>query len=125
MKQITTLLAATLIFFSTVNASGDPDKTPINNETKKAELQVSLQAAGKVSISWSAVAEETTTTVYEIQKRTEGGEFKTIAILMGEKYPVYSFRDKLNITSGTIEYRIVTSDNNVIIKTTSQNLVIL
>jgi hypothetical protein len=124
MKQILTLIAATFIFI-TVNASGKPYKAPFKINAEKAVIKVSLQAAGKVSISWSAVENETTTTIYEIQKRTDDGEFKTVAILMGEKYPVYSFRDKLNITSGTIEYRIVTSDNNVVINTASQNLVVL
>jgi hypothetical protein len=125
MKQILTLIAATFILITAANASGEPSKTPAKINTEKAVIKVSLQAAGKVSISWSAVENETTTTIYEIQKRTDGGDFKTVAILMGEKYPVYSFRDKLNITSGTIEYRIVTSDNNVIINTASQNLVVL
>ena len=124
MKQILTLIAATFIF-TAVNASGKPYKTPINITAKKAVMNVTLQAAGKVSISWSALAGETTTTAYEIQKRTNGGEFKTVAILMGETLPAYSFRDKVNITSGTIEYRIVTSDNNVIVNTVSQNLVVL
>jgi hypothetical protein len=95
------------------------------NLLKLPQKLILKKAAGKVSISWPAVENETTTTIYEIQKRTDGGDFKTVAILMGEKYPVYSFRDKLNITSGTIEYRIVTSDNNVIINTASQNLVVL
>jgi hypothetical protein len=45
--------------------------------------------------------------------------------LMGESYPVYSFRDKINVTSGTIEYRIVISENNVIVGTVSQNLMVL
>jgi len=44
---------------------------------------------------------------------------------MGENYPVYSFRDKLNITSGTIEYRVVATDKNEIISTVSQSLVVL
>jgi hypothetical protein len=125
MKHIITLIAATFIFTTVINASGIPHKAPIKINAEKAVLTVSLQAAGRVNISWSALADETTTTIYEIQKRTEGGEFKTVAILMGEKYPVYSFRDKLSITSGTIEYRVVTSDNNVIINTTSQNLIML
>ena len=125
MKQIITLIAATFIFTSVINASGNPYKAPIKINAEKAVLKVSLQAAGRVSISWTAVADETTTTIYEIQKRTDNGEFKTIAILMGEKYPVYSFRDKLSITSGTIEYRVVTSENNVIINTVSQNVVVL
>ena len=124
MKQILTLIAATFIF-TAVNAGGKPYKAPLNIYTEKAVMNVTLQAAGKVSISWSAVAEETTKTIYEIQKRTDSGEFKTVAILMGESYPVYSFRDKLNIKSGTIEYRIVTSENNVVINTVSQNVVVL
>ena len=124
MKQILTLIAATFIF-TAVNASGKPYKAPININAEKDVLNVTLQAAGKVTISWSAVADETTTTAYEIQKRTNGGEFKTVAILMGETYPTYSFRDKVSITSGTIEYRVVTSDKGVIVNTVSQNLVVL
>ena len=124
MKQIITLIAATFIF-TAVNANGKPYKTPIEINAEKAVLNVTLQAAGKVTISWSAAIAETTTTAYEIQKRTNGGEFKTIAILMGETYPTYSFRDKVSITSGTIEYRIVTSDKGVIVNTVSQNLVVL
>ena len=124
MKQILTLIAATFIF-TAVNAGGKPYKTPIKINTEQSVVKVSLQATGKVNISWSAVAYETTTTVYEIQKRTDGAEFKTIAILMGESYPTYSFRDNLNITSGTIEYRVVTSENNVILNTVAQNLIVL
>ena len=124
MKQILTLIAATFIF-TAVNASGKPYKAHININAEKDVLNVTLQAAGKVTISWSAVADETTTTAYEIQKRTNGGEFKTVAILMGETYPTYSFRDKVSITSGTIEYRVVTSDKGVIVNTVSQNLVVL
>jgi hypothetical protein len=124
MKQLLTLIAATLIF-TAVNAGDNSSKTPLNTNNEKAVLNVTLQAAGKVSISWSAVAGETTTTAYEIQKRTNGGEFKTVAILMGDTLPSYSFRDKVNINSGNIEYRIVTTDKNVVVKTVSQNLVIL
>jgi len=123
MKQIITLIAATFIF-TAVNAGGKPHKAPITI-TEKATVNVSLMAAGKVSISWKALATETTTTVYEIQKRTNKGEFKTVAILMGENFPVYSFRDKLNITSGNIEYRVVATDKNEVISTVSQNLVVL
>ncbi|MEP7375008.1 MAG: hypothetical protein ABI675_16545 [Chitinophagaceae bacterium] len=122
MKQLLTLIAATFFFFTAVNASGE---TPTKNDTEKAVLNVTLQAAGRVNISWSAVAGETTTTAYEIQKRTNGGEFKTVALLMGETYPVYSFRDKVTAASGTIEYRVVTSDKGVVVNTVSQNLVIL
>jgi len=124
MKQVITLIAATLMF-TAVNAGDNSYKTPINTKTEKALLNVTLKAAGKVSISWSAVADETTTTVYEIQKRTNGAGFKTVAILMGETLPSYSFRDKVNITSGAIEYRVVTTDKNVVINTVSQNLVVL
>jgi hypothetical protein len=106
MKQLTTLIAATF-FFATVNATGDPYKSPINIAAEKTALKISLQPAGNINITWTAVVEETTKTIYEIQKKTNGGEFKTIAILMGESLPTYTFRDKLNITSGTIEYRVV------------------
>ena len=124
MKQLLTLIAATFIF-TAVNAGATSSETPTNTNSEKSVLNVTLQAAGKVSISWSAVAGETTTTAYEIQKRTNGGEFKTVAILMGDTLPSYSFRDKVNITGGNIEYRIVTTDKNVVVKTVSQNLVIL
>jgi hypothetical protein len=123
MKQILTLIAATFIF-TAVNAGGKPHKTPIKIQSQQT-ANVSLLAAGKVNISWTAVNAETTATIYQIQKRTDGGEFKTVAILMGESYPTYSFRDKLNITSGTIEYRVVATENNEVISTVSQNLVVL
>ena len=81
MKQFLTLIAATFIF-TAVNAGATSSETPTNTNSEKSVLNVTLQAAGKVSISWSAVAGETTTTAYEIQKRTNGGEFKTVAILL-------------------------------------------
>ncbi len=124
MKQILTLIAATFLF-TAVNAGVKSNRTPFKIYAEKSVLKISLQAAGRISISWTAVANETTTTVYEIQKRTGGGAFKTVAILMGETLPSYSFRDKLTIASGTIEYRVVTSDKNEIIETVSQNLVVL
>ncbi len=124
MKQIITLIAAAFIF-SAANAGVEPYKTSININAQKATMKVSLQAAGKVNIMWTAVAAETTTTIYEIQKKTDANEFKTIAILMGESFPAYSFRDKLDLTSGTIEYRVVVSENNVIVNTVSQNVVML
>lgn len=124
MKQIIILIAATL-FFTAVKAEPKPSKAPIKINVVKTDVKVSLLAAGKVNISWSAVADETTTTIYQIQKRTDNGEFKTVAILMGESYPVYSFRDKINITSGTIEYRIAISQNNVLIGAVSQDLIVL
>jgi len=124
MKQIITLIAAMFIF-TAINASGEPYKTPISINTEKAVLKVSLHAAGKISISWSAVLDETTKTIYEIQKKIGEGEFKTIAVLMGESYPTYSFRDKLNNTKGTVEYRVVAYENNVLISTVSQKIVVL
>lgn len=124
MKQIITLIAAAFIF-SAANAGVEPYKASVNINAQKATMNVSLQAAGKVNIMWTAVATETTTTIYEIQKKTDGSEFKTIAILMGESFPRYSFRDKLDLTSGTIEYRVVVSENNVIVNTVSQNIVML
>ena len=122
MKQIITLIAVTL-FFTAVNAGANADST--NTITTKNTVTISLNAAGKVNISWTAVENETTTTIYEIQKRTGKNEFKTVAILMGEKLPVYSFRDKLGLTNGTIDYRVVATDKNQIISTVSQSLVVL
>ena len=63
MKQIITLIAAIFII-TAVNAGGKPYKTPIKINTEQSVVKVSLQATGKVNISWSAVAYETTTTVY-------------------------------------------------------------
>lgn len=124
MKQILTLIAATFIF-TAVNAGGKPYKTPVTINVEKPALNVTLLAAGKVSISWAPVLEETTKTIYEIQKRTGEAEFKTVAILMGENFPTYSFRDKLNDAKGTIEYRVVAYENDVIIRTVSQKIVVL
>jgi hypothetical protein len=124
MKQLLTLIAATFIF-TAVNAGVISTKTPLETKTEKAVLNVTLQAAGKVSISWTAVAEETTTTAYEIQKRINGGAFKTVALLMGEKLPAYSFRDKISAANGNIEYRVVTTDKNIVVSTVSQTLVVL
>jgi hypothetical protein len=84
MKQIITLIAAIFIF-TVVNAGGKPYKTPLKVNAEKAVLNVTLQAAGKVSISWSAVEEETTKTIYEIQKRTDSGEFKNRCYIDGRK----------------------------------------
>jgi hypothetical protein len=124
MKQIITLIAATFIF-TAVNAGGKPYKTPISVNFEKPALNVTLQAAGKVSISWSPVLDETNKTIYEIQKKAGEGEFKTVALLMGERFPTYSFRDKLNETKGTIEYRVVAYENDVIITTVSQKIIVL
>jgi hypothetical protein len=124
MKQIITIIAFAF-FFITANASVVPYKAPININTEKATLKISLQAAGKVNIMWTALAAETTTTIYEIQKKIDGNEFKTIALLMGESFPTYSFRDKITISSGVIEYRVVVVENNIIVNTVSQNVVVL
>jgi hypothetical protein len=124
MKQILSLILATFIL-TAVHAGGKPYKAPLNIKPEASKIQVSLQAAGKVNISWTAVDAETTATIYQIQKRTGKEEFKTVAILMGESYPTYSFRDKLNATSGTIEYRVIATEHNVIISTVSQELIVL
>ncbi len=124
MKQIITLIAATF-FFTSLKAEVKPYQTPLKINVEKTAVKISLQNQGKVVISWSAIPVETTSTIYNIQKRTDNGDFKTIAILMGESFPVYSFRDKLNTESGTIEYRIVISENNEIIGSVSQSLMVL
>jgi hypothetical protein len=68
MKQIITLIAATLLF-TAINAEGKPYKTPVKIDAEKAALNVSLQAAGKVSISWSAAL--ITTPLYTKKKEPE------------------------------------------------------
>ncbi len=124
MKMLFTIIAV-VFFFSTAKATVSPYATPIKINVPNTSVKLSLLAAGKVNISWSAVAVETSTTIYEIQKSTDNGEFKTIAILMGESYPTYSFRDKITVASGNIEYRVVICENNVVIGSVSQNLIVL
>lgn len=122
MKQILTLLAATFILTASY-AEVKPVKSSINIKATKTSLKVTLKAEGKVSIQWDVV-EETTTTAYQIQKSVNGSEFKTIAYLMGETNPTYSFRDKLNGVTGDVTYRVITTDNNVVVSTVTQNIIV-
>ncbi len=122
MKHIITLVA-TLFIVAVSFADVKPYKTSLKIKSENTSLKVLLQAAGKVCIFWTAV-EESTTTLYKIQKSVNGAEFKTMALLMGESNPSYTFKDKLNGVSGTIEYRVVTTDNSVVVSTSSQNVVI-
>ncbi len=124
MKQIITLIAATF-FLTALNAGVNTYKDPIKIINEKASMDVTLHSEGKVSIMWNAVKEESTTTVYEIQKKMAGGEFKTIAILMGERLSNYAFRDRVISNSGIIEYRVIASDNNEIVSTLTQKLIVL
>ncbi len=123
MKQVIIFLAAILISTASF-ADVKPSKAPVKVTVEKATLKVSLQAAGKVTIEWNAI-EETITTAYKIEKSVNGGEFKTVAYLMGETKTSYTYRDKVNGTSGNVAYRIVTTDNNTVVNTISQNIVIL
>jgi 5,10-methenyltetrahydromethanopterin hydrogenase len=123
MKQVIIFLSAVLIS-TTSFADVKPTKVAYKVTDEKASLKVSLQAAGKVVIEWNAI-EETTTTAYRIEKSVNGGAFKIVAYLMGETKTSYSYRDKVNGASGNVEYRIVTTDNNITVNTISQNIVIL
>ncbi len=123
MKQVITLLAAIFIFTASF-AEVKPAVAPVKVNTTTTTLKVSLQVAGKVSIQWNVV-EETATTAYQIQKSINGGEFKTVAYLMGETNSSYSFRDKITNVTGNVEYRVITTDNNIVVNTVSQKIVIL
>ncbi len=123
MKQVITLLVASFIFTASF-ADVKPATTPVKINTATTTLKVSLQVAGKVSIQWNVV-EETATTAYQIQKSINGGEFKTVAYLMGETNSSYSFRDKITNVTGNVEYRVITTDNNIVVNTVSQKIVIL
>jgi hypothetical protein len=130
MKQVTTLLIATLVTLTSF-ATGTPSpKSVINAGTIKAAiksentLSVSLKATGKVNLSWNA-AFESTTTSYQIQKSVNGSAFKTVAVLMGETNETYSFRDSVKGITGNVEYKVILVDNNTVVKTLTQGVVIL
>lgn len=123
MKHLITLFAVTFIFTASF-AETTPAKFIAKPVAAKSTLTVTLQATGKIAISWDAVA-ETTTTAYKIEKSVNGGEFKTVAYLMGETLATYTYKDKVNGVSGNITYRVVTSDNNIVVNTVSQTLVVL
>jgi hypothetical protein len=123
MKHLITLLAVTFIFTASF-AENTPAKFIAKPVAVKSTLTVTLQATGKIAISWDAVA-ETTTTAYKIEKSVNGGEFKTVAYLMGETLATYTYKDKVNGVSGNITYRVVTSDNNTVVNAVSQTLVVL
>ncbi|MDB5277015.1 MAG: hypothetical protein JWR61_1970 [Ferruginibacter sp.] len=127
MKQIITLLIAIVISHSSfatlkpvklVSAS----KAVISFKSSNA-LKVTLKNAGKISLGWNA-GYETTGTSYLIEKSINGGEFKTVAILMGESNDAYHFSDNIKTTSGVVNYRIVTMDNSSAINALGQNVVI-
>jgi hypothetical protein len=123
MKQLITLLAATLII-SVSFAKTTPVKFVAKAVVANASLTVTLLPTGKVALTWQAV-NETATTAYKIEKSVNGGEFKTVALLMGETLPSYTFKDKITGVTGNVTYRVVTTDNNVVVNTTTQNLVVL
>ncbi len=123
MKQVITLLVAAFIFTASF-AEVKPATAPVKVNTASTTIKVSLQVGGKVSIQWNVV-EETATTAYQIQKSINGGQFKTVAYLMGETNASYSFRDKVTNVTGNVEYRVITTDNNLVVNTVSQKLVIL
>jgi hypothetical protein len=127
MKQIITLLIALVIAHSSfatlkpvkiVTAS----KAAISFKSSNT-LNVTLKNTGKISISWNA-GYETTGTSYVIEKSINGGEFKTVAILMGESSEAYHFGDNIKTASGMVSYRIVTMDNSSAINALGQKVVI-
>jgi hypothetical protein len=128
MKQVITLAIA-CIFTLTSFATVKPAPAAIKIDAKKAlnsmaTLKLSLKAAGKVQLTWTAGA-ETTTSVYQIEKKVNNGEFKTVAILMGETNDSYTFRDSIKDVNGDVQYRVVMVDNNEVVYSLTQNMVIL
>ena len=128
MKQVITLLiatAVTLTSFATVKPANHIIKAEVINAIKKANtLSVNLKSAGKVNLTWNAAVESTTTS-YQILKSVNGGQFKTIAILMGESNDSYTFRENVKDATGNIQYKVVLVDNNVVVKTITQGILIL
>ena len=127
MKQVITLLIATIITLSSF-ASLKPVKfisKSISGASKnRSSLKITLKKAGKVTISWNAGVESTTTS-YTIEKSTNGGEFKTVAVLMGEHNALYHFPDNIKNITDDVNYRIVTKDKDFVINELAQNLIVL
>jgi hypothetical protein len=128
MKQVIALLIATVVTlssFATVKPSTFVVTTELKSFIKNSNaLKVNLKAAGKVNLSWAA-GFETTTSSYKIEKSVNGGAYKTVAILMGESNESYSFRDNVKDVTGKVAYRVVMVDNNTVVNTLTQSLVIL
>jgi hypothetical protein len=127
MKQVITFVIAALFTLSSF-ASAKPVKLLSNGEVKsiiknRTTLKVNLRAGGKVNIGWMATT-ETSTTTYNIQKSINGGTFKTVAILMGESNDSYFFRDNIKDFTGDVQYRVVTVDNNIVVKTLTQDVLV-
>ena len=127
MKQIIIFVIAVLATYTSF-ASLKPVKLAISAEIKlivknRNTLKVSLKHSGKVNIGWIAGI-ESTSTVYTIQKSINGSSFKTIAILMGETNDSYFFRDTIKDFTGDIQYRVVAVDNNTVIKTLTQYILV-
>ena len=127
MKQIIIFVIAVLATYTSF-ASLKPVKLAISAEIKsivknRNTLKVSLKHGRKVNIGWIAGI-ESTSTVYTIQKSINGSSFKTIAILMGETNDSYFFRDTIKDFTGDIQYRVVAVDNNTVIKTLTQDILV-
>ena len=127
MKQAITFVITSLITICSF-ASVKPVKLMNNAEVKsivknRTTLKVNLKEGGKVNIGWMAVV-ETSTTIYNIQKSINGGAFKTVAILMGESNDSYFFRDNIKNFTGDVQYRVVIVDNNTVVKTLTQDVLI-
>jgi hypothetical protein len=128
MKQVITLIIGIVVTLTTF-ASGKPANSLIKAETIRAAiktantLNISLKSTGKVSLSWAADV-ESTTTFYNIEKSVNGGTFKTVAILMGESNDKYTYSDNVKDVTGNILYRVVLIDRNTVVKTLTQTVVI-
>jgi hypothetical protein len=127
MKQITTLLIATVVTLTSF-ASVKPFQSIIVPAVKAANsnvaaLSLKIETEGKVNLTWTA-STETATTVYYIEKSFNKAAFKTVAILMGETNTTYSYRDNVKDITGNFEYRIVTVNDDKVVNTLTQQIVI-
>jgi hypothetical protein len=128
MKQVITLLVATVISltsFAKVTPAKAKHNPPVKSVvTKASTLQLSLQSGGKINLNWAAGL-ETSTSFYKIEKSVNGGAFKAVAILMGESNANYSYRDNIKEVKGRVTYRVVMMDDEKVVCTLNQSLVVL
>ena len=127
MKTIITFTIAVLLAtssFATLKPvkSVSLSKVAISFQSSSA-LKITLKNAGKISISWNA-GFETSTTSYVIEKSINGSEFKTVAILMGESNDAYHFADNIKTIAGMVNYRVVTQNTTSVINALGQKVVI-
>jgi hypothetical protein len=117
-KMIILLLMAllTLAGFANKKANGHQVKKINNGKESISSIKIGLEDGGKISLSWAAVM-ESTTTVYRIDKSINGGEFAIAAYVVGESNKFYTYSENLASMSGTVAYRVVSVNKNEVTDT--------